>query len=108
LVVWQPGAALFKLLDARPVRFFGSISYSFYLLHLLGMSVAFRLLEPLELYAAGMAVSAVTILATVASILLTAPAAYLSWRLIEIPAIAWGRSLYPYRLPAQRSVQSSG
>jgi peptidoglycan/LPS O-acetylase OafA/YrhL len=108
LVVWQPGAALFKLLDFRPVRFFGSISYSFYLLHLLGMSIAFRLLNPLELYAAGMAVSAVTILATIASILVTAPAAYLSWRLIEIPAIAWGRSLYPYRLPAQGRVQSSG
>jgi peptidoglycan/LPS O-acetylase OafA/YrhL len=92
LVVWQPGAALFKLLDARPVRFFGSISYSFYLLHLLGMSVAFWLLSPLELYAAGMAVSAVTILATAASILLTAPVAYLSWRWIEIPASAWGEA----------------
>jgi peptidoglycan/LPS O-acetylase OafA/YrhL len=108
LVVWQPRVALFKPLDARPVRFFGSISYSFYLLHLLGMSVAFRLLRPLELYAAGIPVSAVTVLATFASILLTAPAAYLSWRWIELPAIAWGRSLCPYSLPAQRPVQSSG
>jgi peptidoglycan/LPS O-acetylase OafA/YrhL len=108
LVVWQPAAPLFRVLDARPVRFFGSISYSFYLLHLLGMSVAFRLLHPLELYAAGMPVSAVTVLASIASILLTAPVAYLSWRLIEVPAIAWGRSLYPYRLPAREPAQSSG
>ncbi len=108
LVVWRPAATLFKVLDARPVRFFGSISYSFYLLHLLGMSLAFRLLRPLELYAAGIPVSAVTILAALASILLTAPVAYLSWRLIEVPAIAWGRSLYPHRLSAQEPVQSSG
>jgi exopolysaccharide production protein ExoZ len=95
LVVWQPAAALFKPLDTGPARFFGRISYSFYLLHLLGISLALRLLHPPDIYAAGIGVSAVTVLTTLVAILLTAPAAWLSWRWIEVPAIRWGRSLGP-------------
>ena len=95
LVVWQPAAALFRPLDTGPARFFGKISYSFYLLHLLGISLALRLVHPPDIYAAGIGVSAVTVLTTGVAILLTAPAAYLSWRWIEVPAIRWGRSLGP-------------
>jgi exopolysaccharide production protein ExoZ len=99
LVVWQPAAALFRPLDTLLARFFGSISYSFYLLHLLGISLALRLLHPPAIYAAGLGVTAVTVITTLVAILLTAPVAYLSWRLIELPAIGLGRSLgrYPAR-----------
>jgi peptidoglycan/LPS O-acetylase OafA/YrhL len=93
LVVWQPAAPLFRILDTRLARFFGAISYSFYLLHLLGISFAIRILHPSELHAAGMPVSAVTILTTLVAILLTTPAAWLSWRLIEVRAIEWGKRL---------------
>ena len=107
LVVWQPAAPLFRLLDTRLARFFGAVSYSFYLLHLLGVSFAIRLLQPVELYAAGMPVIAVTILTTVVAILLTAPAAFLSWRLIEVPAIEWGKRLNRQPAPASEPVRSS-
>jgi exopolysaccharide production protein ExoZ len=105
LVVWQPAAALFRLLDTRLARFFGAISYSFYLLHLLGISFAIRLVHPSDLYAAGMPVSAVAILTTLVAIILTAPVAYLSWRFIEVRAIEWGNSLN--RQPAPAQVRSS-
>jgi len=107
LVVWQPAAPLFRLLDTRLARFFGAISYSFYLLHLLGISFAIRLLHPSELYAAGMPVSAVTILTTLVAILLTAPAAWLSWRFIEVRAIEWGKRLNRQPAPASEPIRSS-
>jgi peptidoglycan/LPS O-acetylase OafA/YrhL len=93
VLVWQPSLALFRPLETRVARFFGAVSYSFYLLHLLGVSVAIRLLDPFRLYAGGMAISAVVILTTVVAILLTAPAAWLSRRWIEVPAIAFGKRL---------------
>jgi peptidoglycan/LPS O-acetylase OafA/YrhL len=106
-VVWQPAAPLFRILDTRLARFFGAISYSFYLLHLLGISFAIRLLHPSELYAAGMPVSAVTIPTTLVAILLTAPAAWLSWRFIEVRAIEWGKRLNRQPAPASEPVRSS-
>ena len=82
---------LFRPLDTGPARFFGAVSYSFYLLHLLGVSIAIRLLDPLGLYAGGMAISTVVVLTTLVAILLTAPVAWLSRRWIEVPAIAFGK-----------------
>lgn len=103
LLVWQPSAALFRPLDSRPARFFGAISYSLYLLHMLGISFAIRLLDPLGLHASGMTISAVTILTTIVAVLLTTPAAYLSWRLIEVPAIEFGKGLYRQRASASEA-----
>ena len=97
LLVWQPSAALFRPLDSGPARFFGAISYSLYLLHMLGISFAIVLLDPLGLYAHGMAISTVTVLTAIVAVLLTTPAAYLSWRLIELPAIEFGKGLYRQR-----------
>ncbi len=91
LIVWHPGAALFKPLDFKLVRFYGRISYSFYLLHLLGISFAFRVFDPFAIYAFGVPLSITTVLATLASILLTTPLAYLAWRFVETPAIKFGR-----------------
>jgi peptidoglycan/LPS O-acetylase OafA/YrhL len=100
LLVWQPSLLLFKPLDTRPARFFGAVSYSFYLLHLLGVSIAIRLLDPIGLYAGGMAISVVVVLTTLVAILLTAPAAWLSRRWIEIPAIEFGKGLSRRRASA--------
>src|SRR6201995_5490081 len=104
LLVWQPSAALFRPLDTRPARFFGAISYSLYLLHMLGIVFAIRLLDPLRLHANGMAISAVTVLTAIVAVLLTTPAAYLSWRLIELPGIAFGKGIYRQRASAPEAV----
>lgn len=92
LIAWRPSMALFKPLDFRPVRFYGEISYSFYLLHLIGISLAFRLITPVAWNAAGLPLSLTVIFATAIAILLTTPAAYLFWRFIEIPTINFGKS----------------
>ncbi|HVX76460.1 MAG TPA: acyltransferase [Bradyrhizobium sp.] len=100
LIAWRPAMGLFKPFDFRPVRFYGQISYSFYLLHLIGISAAFRLTDPAAWNAGGLPRSVTVIFATAIAILLTTPAAYLSWRFIEIPAINFGRSLGPRRTQA--------
>ena len=91
LIAWQPASGLFKPLDFALVRFYGRISYSFYLLHPLGILFAFRMLAPLTLNAHGWPLSVTIIFTTLLSILLTTPLAYLSWRFIETPCIRYGR-----------------
>jgi peptidoglycan/LPS O-acetylase OafA/YrhL len=93
LIAWHPTTSLFKPLDFAPVRFYGRISYSFYLLHPLGILFAFRILEPLTLNARGLPLSLTIIFTTLVSILLTTPIAYLSWRFIETPCIRLGKQL---------------
>ncbi len=70
---------------------------------MLGISFAIHLLDPLGLYANGMAISTVTVLTTMVAVLLTTPVAYLSWRLIEIRAIAFGKGLNRQLLPTPES-----
>jgi peptidoglycan/LPS O-acetylase OafA/YrhL len=83
-----------RLLDASVTRFYGRISYSFYLVHplaliakepvtaLIGLAIVLHL---------GEGVTAVMLL--VASALAVTPLAYAMYRLIERPGIAIGRSL---------------
>jgi peptidoglycan/LPS O-acetylase OafA/YrhL len=91
LIARFPAMRLFKPLDLTPVRFYGRISYSFYLLHPLGILFAFRILNPLAPNALGVPLSITIIFVTLACILLTTPFAYLMWRLIEKPCIRSGR-----------------
>jgi peptidoglycan/LPS O-acetylase OafA/YrhL len=93
LIAWREHEALFRPLDWKLVRFYGRISYSFYLLHPLGMLTAERTLNAQALYNAGMPVSATLALMTLLAVLLTTPAAWLTWRLVEMPAIRLGRTL---------------
>jgi peptidoglycan/LPS O-acetylase OafA/YrhL len=90
LIAWHPKTALFEPLDFKLVRFYGRISYSFYLLHPLGISVMFRFFYPLIISLSGVPLSVRTVLATIVSIVFTTPVAYLAWRFIEAPAIAIG------------------
>jgi len=41
-----------------------------------------------------------TIVLTVVSILITTPAAYLSWRFVEVPAINFAKNIWPRMVPA--------
>jgi len=90
LIAWKPSVSLFKPLDFAPVRFYGRISYSFYLLHLLGIALAFRISNPLTLNTLGLPLST-AIVFTLLSILLTTPIAYLMWRFVETPFVRLGR-----------------
>jgi exopolysaccharide production protein ExoZ len=93
LITWHPATNLFKPLDFALVRFYGRISYSFYLLHPLGILFALRILEPLTLNAGVLPLSITVIFVTLVSILFTTPLAYLSWRFIETPCIRLGKQL---------------
>ncbi|TMK36300.1 MAG: hypothetical protein E6G70_31560 [Alphaproteobacteria bacterium] len=75
----ERGDRLFAVLDSIVVRFFGRISYSFYLLHMIGLSLAVRTVPPSS------------ILYFVFGVAYTAPMAWLSWRLVEKQFISLGR-----------------
>jgi peptidoglycan/LPS O-acetylase OafA/YrhL len=94
LIAWRP-IAIFRPLDFSPVRFYGKISYSFYLLHVLGMLFADRLLTLAGVSLSGLPVSVGAIAFTVLSVMVTTPAAYLSWRFIEMPCIDLGKRGWP-------------
>jgi exopolysaccharide production protein ExoZ len=93
LIAWRQDIALFKPLDFEVVRFYGRISYSFYLLHPLGMLFAFRAIDPQVLHAWGMPLSLTIVLTTLMAIVFTTPAAWLIWRFVEMPGISVGRTL---------------
>lgn len=65
---------VFALLDTTPARFMGKISYSFYLLHPIGMFLAANVSDRFGWF---------FVLAT----LFSTPMAWVSWRLIEVPFI---------------------
>jgi peptidoglycan/LPS O-acetylase OafA/YrhL len=90
LIAWRP-VRLHAPLDSGVVRFYGKISYSFYLLHVLAMSFAIQTLDFMGVPLVTLPASAGTVVLTALSILITTPAAYLSWRYIEVPFISLGK-----------------
>ena len=85
-----PYQRMMKPLDWPPVRFYGRISYSFYLLHMLTVAPAIalgaRLFEDLNPWTTAMTLSMLTILAA-------AVPALACYKLIEIPGMNLGRRL---------------
>ena len=73
LVATRDQAAIFAVLDCVPARFIGRISYSLYLMHMIGLGVAARWQID----------SAIWIF--LCAIIITTPLAWLSWRFIEVP-----------------------
>jgi peptidoglycan/LPS O-acetylase OafA/YrhL len=100
LIAYCPTAGLFVPLDFKLSRFYGRISYSFYLLHLLGILFANRILALFGVPLSAFPIVVATILVTVVSILITTPAAYLSWRFVEVPAINFAKNIRPRLLRA--------
>lgn len=77
--------AVLRPFDLDVVRFYGRISYSFYLLHVIGLAIAARILpldQPPVIHAA---------ILFLAALLITTPAAWLMWRFVEMPLIDVGR-----------------
>ena len=87
-IAFGPSNPVFRLLDLRIVRFYGRISYSFYLLHPIGISIATKWLAPLALQPTITSGALTTVLA----VLCTTPLAWASWRAIEAPSKRLGRS----------------
>ena len=93
LVVYHPKSTVFAPLDSWGARFYGRISYSFYLLHPLTLPVINPLVHRITSAAPQIPAFAVITVASAASIILISPLAYVSWRFIERPGIHIGNSL---------------
>ena len=93
-IAWR-SVPIFGPLDFTVVRFYGKISYSFYLLHVLGMLFAGRLLDLAGFSVLELPISIAALVVTLVSILLVTPAAYLSWRFIEIPFVNFAKNSRP-------------
>ena len=74
-----------KLLDTTAIRFLGRISYSFYLLHMIGLSVALRTLPAMPDLPYALALFLFGAIVTI-------PMAWLMWRWVEVPFIELGKS----------------
>lgn len=77
--------AVLRPFDLDVIRFYGRISYSFYLLHMIGLAIAARLLAVDQ-----QPVMRAALLFLVA-LLITTPVAWLMWRFVEVPFIELGR-----------------
>jgi exopolysaccharide production protein ExoZ len=82
----NPGSRVFDLLRLRPIGLLGQISYSFYLLHPIGLSLANRMSgdSSLTLFLFGLS--------------FTLPMAWALWRFVERPFVALRKSRQPVRL----------
>nr|WP_276576236.1 acyltransferase [Bradyrhizobium zhengyangense] len=90
LVALSDRDRLFALLDLAPVRFMGRISYSFYLLHPIGLTLAARSGTQSSLVIFAMAVA------------YTIPLAWLSWRFFEMPFINFAKTRPQDKTPVIR------
>jgi peptidoglycan/LPS O-acetylase OafA/YrhL len=76
------------------LRFYGRISFSFYLLHPLTLLVIWRMPDVLSaLLSSGVPTALVAIAVFVASTAVITPLAWLSWRFVELPGTAIGSRL---------------
>lgn len=85
-IAFRDSLDMFRILDTAIVRTYGRISYSFYLLHPIGMAVAIRTVGTDNLLSS-IAIVATTVLA----VAITTPMAWLLWRYVEVPFIAFGK-----------------
>jgi peptidoglycan/LPS O-acetylase OafA/YrhL len=87
-IAFRDSLNMFRILDAPIVRGYGRISYSFYLLHPIGMAVAIRTIGVNSLP------SPIAVVVTSALVIaVTTPMAWLLWRYVEVPFIAFGKWL---------------
>jgi exopolysaccharide production protein ExoZ len=89
-IAFQTTIGWFRVLDLPIIRFYGRISYSFYLFHLIGLSLGLRLVELADVASPIKIIAALTL-----AIAITTPMAWLSWRLVEQPFVALGKTTRP-------------
>jgi peptidoglycan/LPS O-acetylase OafA/YrhL len=86
MIAFREQMRVFRLLDLSLVRFYGRISYSFYLLHVIGIAAAMRIIDSGTLGS----LTGIIVIGLI-SIGITTAMAWPSWRFIEKPFIALGR-----------------
>lgn len=101
LIAFRDATRLFAPLDLGATRFYGKISYSFYLLHPLSLWSSASLARYLSQTYPALPVSIIAVIAAACSVAATTPFGYLSWRLIELPAMSLKR--HPQLLVAAAS-----
>lgn len=87
-VVTAKRGAIGAIMRFKPLRHLGTISYSFYLMHMAILSIIFDLILGKKPYLSNFQTAGVTVVALLATLLL----ATLSWRFFEKPIIRWGLS----------------
>lgn len=85
LIAYRPEVPLLAVLDARIVRFYGRISYSFYLLHPLTFWATGQITGWLLNAGDGLPVTVVAVMCVLFSVAAVTPLAYASWRFVELP-----------------------
>ena len=94
LIAFCEGKKEFAPLDYPLVRFYGKISYSFYLLHPLSLWSAARVADHVQ-GLGGVPLTIAALVAALSSVVATTPFAYLSWRFVETPFVRLGKSRAP-------------
>ena len=92
LIAYRSEVPLLTVLDARIVRFYGRISYSFYLLHPLTFWTTGQLTAWLLNGVDGFPLTVVAVTSVLFSVAAVTPLAYVSWRFVELPAMHWRTS----------------
>jgi len=87
LIAFHRESRLFAPLDLVPVRFYGKISYSFYLLHPLSLWSSVKVAQYLSGACPALPISIMAMIAAACSIAAITPLSYLSWRFVELPAM---------------------
>ena len=108
VLVFAPNTGFARVLDWPPLRFYGKLSFSIYLLHPLTLWVLWDLPGNREAWmATGVPAVAIATALTVVSLLAITPLAWLNWRFVELPGIALGRRLTGSKSGADRRGQLS-
>src|SRR5258706_12603141 len=87
LIAYRPMAGLFDPLDFQVCRFYGRVSYSFYLLHTLGILFGGRALPLFDFSLFALSFFPPTLFFTLVFSRITTPAPYFSWPFCWIPRI---------------------
>ena len=107
LIAFHGETRLLAPLDLGPVRFYGKISYSFYLLHPLSLWSSMKVAHYLSGTCPALPIGIIALVTAAYSVVATTPLAYVSWRFIELPEMSLRRRPKLSWLPPPSCARSS-